>query len=424
MTPRNRLRTGMLTWVAVALLVGSFSVGCRRGSAKSESEPHHERQHDTEVRHEAEEHGDLHGDDVDHEGDVDAEVVRLAPKLRDDLGIVVSTAGPGHLKTITELPGQVHVNDDHLAHVTPRVSGVVREVLVTLGDHVRKGQVVAELESRELADAVSEWLAARQRLALTEKVAEREKRLFEQRVSAEQDYLDATTARAEAQIDLQSAEQKLRTLGMDPEELDRSVARGDRSLTRYTIRAPMDGTVIQKHMTRGENVGVDSTVLTVADLSTVWIDLQVYPRDLASIRRGQEARLHIASTNHVIEETIAFVQPLLGEDTRTALARIVANNPDGRFKPGMFVTAEVVTGQAEAEVVIPRSAIVRMEDGHEVVFVPTHEGFAPRMVTAGRSSSEAVEIVSGLRSGDRFVAGGAFKLKAELGTAGFGSHVH
>jgi cobalt-zinc-cadmium efflux system membrane fusion protein len=94
------------------------------------------------------------------------------------------------------------VNDDHLAHVTPRVAGVVREVVVTLGDRVKKGQVLAVLESRELADAVSEWLAAHQRRALAERVASREERLFEQRVSAEQDYLDATTARAEAEIEL------------------------------------------------------------------------------------------------------------------------------------------------------------------------------------------------------------------------------
>lgn len=196
------LKAAMGTLLATALALGWTSLGCRQGGVASDGDGDQHHQHEADARGVSSDHRDPHDRHADPEDDAGAQVVHVDAQLREDLGIVVATAGPGYLQTSTELPGQVHVNDDHLAHVTPRVAGVVREVVVTLGDRVKKGQVLAVLESRELADAVSEWLAAHQRRALAERVASREERLFEQRVSAEQDYLDATTARAEAEIEL------------------------------------------------------------------------------------------------------------------------------------------------------------------------------------------------------------------------------
>lgn len=244
-------------------------------------------------------------------------------------------------------------------------------------------------------------------------------------ISSEQDYLDARNMRAEARIAYRSAEQKLHALGFSQLEVEKLPEQHDVVLTRYRITAPFNGTVIEKHITLGETVTAETAVFTVADLSSVWIDLAVYQKDIGAVRAGQVARV---STNHGDEAKlrIDFVQPLVGEQTRTALARIIAPNPDGAWHPGCFVTARVTMGVTESSgIVVPSTAVIRMGDGDEVVFVETDEGFELRPVAVGRRTRGHIEVVSGLVAGDRYVVRGGFSLKAELGKSDFGDvHAH
>ncbi len=360
-------------------------------------------------------HGD-HGEEL---------LVRLEAGALERLGLEIAVAGPGELEITTELPGEVQVNGDLMAHVGPRVGGVARKVLVSLGDTVRAGQLLAVLESRDLADAKADFLAANVRLDLADATFKREERLWKEKVSSEQDYLDALNTRAEARIAYRSAEQKLHALGFSEDEVEKLPEEHDVVLTEYRITAPFGGTVIERHITLGETVTAETSVFTVADLSSVWIDLAVYQKDLGAIRSGQIA---LVSTNHgdEAELRIDFVQPLVGEQTRTALARIIAPNPDGAWHPGCFVSAQVATGETERSgLVVPSTAVIRMEDGDEVVFVEMDEGFEPRPVTVGRRTRDQVEVVSGLVVGDRYVGRGGFSLKAELGKSDFGDgHGH
>jgi len=309
--------------------------------------------------------------------------------------------------------------------VGPRVGGVAREVLVSLGDTVRAGQLLAVLESRDLADAKTAFLAANVRLGLADATFKREERLWREKISSEQDYLDALNMRAEARIAYRSSEQKLHALGFSKLEVEQLPDQHDVVLTQYRITAPFSGTVIAKHITLGETVTAETSVFTVADLSSVWIDLAVYQKDIGTVRAGQAARV---STNHgdEAELIIDFVQPLVGEQTRTALARIIAPNPDGAWHPGCFVMARVNMGQTESSgVVVPSTAVIRMEGGDQVVFVEMNEGFEPRPVTLGRRARDQIEVVSGLVAGDRYVGRGGFSLKAELGKSDFGDgHAH
>jgi len=324
-----------------------------------------------------------------------------------------------------ELPGEVQVDGDRMAHVAPRVGGVVREVRASLGDTVRRGQLLAVLSSRELADAKATYLAGAERLRMANATFAREERLFEGKVSSEQDYLDAKQNRAEGRIESRASEQKLLALGVTAEEIRQLPDSHDVALTDYRLLSPFDGTVIDRHITLGETVAAEDPVFTVADLSTVWIDLSVYQRDIGAVRAGQAVRVE---TNHgdEAELVIDFVQPLVGEETRTALARIIAPNPDGHWHPGCFVKAKVATSAgAEARVVVPDTAVIRMPDGDDVVFVLTDEGFGPAVVTLGQRSGDRVEVVTGLEPGERFVARGGFSLKAELGKESFGDgHGH
>ena len=354
----------------------------------------------------------------EHDEHGEERTIQLGGSALENLGIELAVAGPGEIEFSTELPGEVQVNGDRMAHVAPRVGGVVKEVFASLGDSVREGQLLAVLESRELADAKAAYLASAERLKLADATFRREQRLWEEKISSEQDYLDARRGQAEARIERRAGEQKLHALGFSNTDLDGLSNQHDQDFTVYRLTAPFGGTIIDRHITIGETVDAGSPVLTVADLETVWIDLSVYQRDIGTVRAGQSVHV-VTEHGEQAQLKIGFVQPLVGEETRTARARMVAPNTDGMWHPGCFVTASVTTSVTEVRVVVPTSAIIRMEDGDEVVFVETGGGFEARLIEVGRRSSEGVEIKSGLDPGERYVADGGFSLKAELGKEAF-----
>jgi cobalt-zinc-cadmium efflux system membrane fusion protein len=203
-----------------------------------------------------------------------------------------------------------------------------------------------------------------------------------------------------------------------------AVVESDEALTTYELRTLLAGTVIAKHITRGEAVSRDKGTYLIADLDTVWVDLAVYQRDIDRIRVGQRVLLHSGHGPVEAEARISYLTPVMDERTRTATARLVLPNPGGRWRPGTFVTADVVVETVEAPVVVPATALLRMDD-HAVVFVETDEGFTPREVTIGARDREAVVITAGIRPGERYVAAGGFTLKAEMEKGGFGGgHAH
>ncbi len=344
--------------------------------------------------HEAEEvdghEGHDHGDD-DH---ADEAGLTLSERDRSAAGIELATAGPGRLELHTRFLGEVRVNEERLAHVVPPVPGVVREVSVRIGDDVRAGQLLAVLASRELAEARAQYLGARGRRELAVISYEREKELWEREILAEQSYLDARQALSEADIEFQTAEQTLHALGVNDDELDTLTASHEAgALTRHELRAPIGGTVIELHLVLGETVGEDSDVLAIADLGTVWIDLDVPQSDLGSIREGQA----------------------------TALARVEIPNTNGQWRPGLFVTAYAASEQLEVPIMIPKDAVQSLE-GETVVFIPDGDAFESVPVVLGRTNGTHVEIETGLGQGEQYVAEGAFALKAEVVTSGLDSH--
>jgi multidrug efflux pump subunit AcrA (membrane-fusion protein) len=196
---------------------------------------------------------------------------------------------------------------------------------------------------------------------------------------------------------------------------------GDERLAWYALRAPFDGTVIQKHITLGERFDGEANPFTIADLSSVWVDVNLYQRDLAHVRAGQKVTISGGPDIPQSEGAIAFVAPTIAENTRTVLSRVVLPNPDGRWRPGLYVTARIAAAEQGVSVLVPKDAIQTLDD-EPVVFVPTNDGFEPRPVSVGHSNASHAEIVSGLSPGDRYVTAGAFALKAEIITSGLDSH--
>ena len=191
------------------------------------------------------------------------------------------------------------------------------------------------------------------------------------------------------------------------------------SLAPYELKTQLDGTVIERHITRGESVDREKQAFVIADLSSVWVDLAVYQKDLDHVRVGQSVL--VSSGSAEAEGKISYIAPVVDEPTRTAIARVVLPNPEHAWRPGLFVTARVLD-PIPAEVAIERSAIQTIE-GRATVFVEAREGFEPHPVTLGRSGEMLVEVLDGLGAGTRYVATNSFLLKAELGK-GEAEHEH
>jgi len=393
--------------------------------------------HDTEVLdiepHAGHDHAEESPGEGDHAGhdhdpgddpyDGHTEGRTLSARDRSDAGIEIAAAGPGKLTLRTNLLGQVRINEERLAHVVPPVSGVVREVGVRVGDDVQAGQLLAVIASRELAGARAEFLSARGRRALAEIAHEREKELWERHILIEQDYLDAKQALSEADIELEAAEQALHALGVTEEELEALESNHEAgALTRYELRAPIRGTVIEMHMVRGETVGEGDDLLLVADLTTAWVDLDVPQADLLTVREGQDITISASGMDvPQVNGVVSFVSQVIDEGARTALARVEITNASGEWRPGLFVRATLSSEQLEVPVLIPKQAVQSL-GGESVVFVPDGEAFESVPVTLGRSNGSHVEILEGLESGSAYVSRGAFELKAEIVTSGMDSH--
>lgn len=337
------------------------------------------------------------------------------------LDIEVAAALAGGIDDWLSVPGEITINEDRMAHIAPRVGGVVSEVHAHLGDVVQAGQVLAVIESRDLASAKAEYLSAQERLDLAQASYEQEKTLFEQKVSSEREYLSAKQAFAEAQIQWRSARHKMLTLGLSPADLEALPAQAEEMFTRYNLTAPFTGTLIQKHLVLGEVVDNRSEVLVIADLTTVWVDLLVNQKDVLLVSEGQQALISLGEHQAERAGAISYVDPVMNQSSRTATARLVLDNRSGQYRPGLFVKGRIQISQTDQTVLVPADS-VQIIDDQPCVFVESPEGFELQPVILGSSNREHIEILSGIQAGDRIVSKNAFHLKAELEREAGGSH--
>ena len=225
---------------------------------------------------------------------------------------------------------------------------------------------------------------------------------------------------------LLSSKRQLYILGLNDTDINRLQNESIKGseIASYFIRASLDGVVIKKHIALGERKNEESEIYEISDLSSVWVDFNVYRKDLPFVKKGRRVLISAGRGLADVEGEIVFVDPLVGEETRTAMARVVLPNPDGQWRPGMFVTAKVTVEELSVALLIPKSALHDI-DNQSIVFVKTSKGFEPRPVIVGATGKTQVEILSGLSVGQRYAKKGGFALKAELAKGSFGEgHGH
>ncbi len=328
-------------------------------------------------------------------------------------GIDIHTSGPARIKSVLKLVGEIALNADRSVQVSPRLAGVVESVHANAGDRVRKGQLLAVVSSQALAGERGDLRAAQQRLALARSVFQREQKLWQEKISAEQDYQQARAAMNEAQIAAQAARQKLAAIGATADAAQ---------MARLEIRAPIAGIITDKQISAGESVAADAALFVVADLSTVWAEVTVSERDLATMQTGQSATVMANSTEARASGTVSYISALVGQQTRAAKARVVLPNPDGNWRPGAPVRVEVVAAEVTVPITVLAEAIQTIRD-EPAVFGRFGDQFEARPIRLGRSDGEHVEVLDGLAAGVKYAARNSFLIKADIGKSG-ASHDH
>ena len=344
-----------------------------------------------------------------------ADTVQLTAAQIRAAGIAILQAGPRTIHTSIKLPGEIRVNADRTAQVVPLLGGTVQAVNASIGQAVKRGAVLAVIASAELSDQRSSLLLAEQRLAGARTAYARERQLWQEQVSAEQDFIQARQAMEEAEIAHNNARQKLRALG---------ATRGTAgTLNRYALRAPFDGVVVEKQVTPGQTVKADTVLFTVSDLSTVWADAAVPAGAIAQVRVDATVAVTASAVDIQATGKVAYVGALLGAQTRTAIARVGLPNPRGAWRPGLFVDMEVAVASSQRAVPVAVAAsAIQSIDGRPTVFVRVADGFAARPVTLGRRDATHVEVAGGLAAGQDYAAANSFILKAELGKSSDAGH--
>lgn len=357
-------------------------------------------------------HNHAHGDEADEapEG-----VVVMSSAQIDKARIETMPATGGNLAKEIIVPGRVTLNGDRQGRVVPKLAGTVAKVTKNIGEPVVQGEVLAIIESRDIADAKADFLSTWRAEELAKSVYDREDRLWRKQATAEQEYITAKNAHQSAVIKLDLAHQRLHSAGFDDQEIEQlKSSRQDGDLRQYPLRSPLAGVVTNRNVTMGQVVGTDREIFTVADLSTVWVEIGLAPADLAFAKIGQEVGVTAGTTK--AKGKVVILSPAIDPETRAAKAVVELDNADGSWKLGDFVSAELFAGKIEAGLLLPREAVQTIK-GNRVAFVSHAKGFQLKPIVVGREDSKNLEILSGIEFGEAVAVTNTFVLKAELGKA-------
>lgn len=325
-----------------------------------------------------------------------------------EAGIKVEAVQAQMLAAALALTGNITPNQDRIAKVTPRLAGRIAAVPARLGARVEAGQVLARLESIELGEAQSAYWQAKSEAAVAESAFKRAEGLAADDIVPQKDYLRAKADAERARAALRAAADKLRLLGVAP------VPEKPQAEASYPLLAPFAGTVIEKKAVQGESVPADQALFTVADLSTVWLEADIFEKDLGRLRLGAPAKITVAAyPDQSFAGKLTYLADTMDTATRTLKGRIEIANAGGRLKPGMFAEAHVGSNVAAKGLALPEGAVTLIQ-GQPTVFVATDKGFVPRPVETGHALGGRVPIQAGLAEGERVVVAGAYELKARL----------
>ena len=366
----------------------------------------------------------------EHAGDLPEGVVEVPETAQRNAGLETLTVARRTLPAAIEVTGVVAPDEARVGHVRPLARGVVEDIAVTLGARVKQGQTLVTYDNIELGELVGNYLSevAAQRqteadLEVKQTALKRAEDLVKLEAIAQQtlEQRRSEFKNAQAAVDSQRArvakvEEQIHRFGVSEAELDKLTPgqgeSGHRTSSHSVLRAPFSGVVTKFDVARGELVEPDRELMTISDLSTVWVLADVYEKDLAKVRSNSDVTIRVdAYPGRLFSGRLTYISDIIDPQTRTAKVRCVVSNPDGALKLDMFAKVAVATTDSRDAIVIPATAVQQI-DGQSVVFIQqTPERFVRRDIELGVSAGDVVEVTSGLQGGEVIAGAGSFYLK-------------
>jgi membrane fusion protein, heavy metal efflux system len=341
--------------------------------------------------------------------------VILSQEMQKSSGIEVKQVTTDAITVPLSSTAVIEMNMDKIARISPRISGKAENIVVSQGGRVKAGQVLAYIDSAEIDQIWAEYRKAYGKVDLARKNFDREETLFKKKISPEKDVLKARQELFDAEADINYARERFRLLGIDIGQFSLS---GDNARHPFIpVASPLDGVVIEKAVTQGEAVNHEKVLFVVADLSTLWVIIDVYEKDMSRLKVGTDVTVSVAAfPDKVFKGKISYIADVVDEKTRTEKARVTIDNASGLLKPGMFATILTETRNKETErlIAVPEEA-VQIDGATRYVFVQVSpEKFKKRDIETGRTLGKQLEVISGIKQGESIAVKGAFFLKSEF----------
>lgn len=393
--------------LVLVLAVGLSVAGCRKAPEAPASTPE---THGSEPKG-----GEAHADD--------ASEVHIEPGMLRDLRITTAKVESRRGDEQLSLLGELAVDERAYAEVGVPVSSRVVRLRAGLGDVVRRGEPLLDLQSREVGQARAEYLTAAARLSLAESALARKRGLAAERIAPQREVQEAEAEAAAARAGVRAASSALNSMGLPSlEEGASDTARA----SFFTLPSPVAGTVIDRRAVQGQVLEPGVAAFRIADLSALWLTVHAYERDALRIRTGTPARVTFSALpGQTFPGQVVLVGRQVSTESRTIDVRISVRNREGVLRPGMSATASVPIGVSDTPILaVPVSAVQRVRENW-CVFVPKADGvFEIRQIGRGRDLGTEVEVLSGLKADETIVVDGAFLLKsqAEKSEAGHDDH--
>lgn len=347
--------------------------------------------------------------------DEEAVEVTLTPEAVERAGIRIAIVRSEAAMMSITVPATVTSNAYRDTKVNSLVGGIVRQVSVELGSGVSRGQPLAVVFSAELAEAQMKYLSLRAMLEADHQKLVRTEKLVTLGAASRQELEEVTATHASRETELAAARQRLLLLGLSLRAVS-SLTEASHVVSEVTIPSPADGVVIARTVNPGQVVGAAQELFTVTDLTSVWVIGDLYEKDFADVRVGSSAIVRVpAVPNVALHGRVAYIDPRVEPATRTAKVRVEVPNRNMELRLGMYVTLNLGTAAGRPLTLVPRDAVQSMGD-RNVVYVPAdgEEGrFTERAVKLGSTFGDAVQVVEGLKPGERVVTAGSFFLRSE-----------
>jgi cobalt-zinc-cadmium efflux system membrane fusion protein len=352
---------------------------------------------------------------ADEHNEEHTDVITLSSKAVEQIKLKSQTVTLQPFRGAFNVPAEVKTNQDYEAQIGSLIQGRVHKVFVNVGDYVKTGQLLMTVEGLEVGEIKSGYLKAKANYDYTKSNYERQKKLFDEKIGSQKSFLESQSEYEKATAEFRAEDKKIHSVGLSDEEVVNEKDGDDHTSGTLPIKSMINGFVVERNVVIGQLVDATTNAFKIINTSNVWIDGQIYEKDLDKITPNSKVFFTTSSNQQSrLEGKIIYIGQTVDDKTRTILIRGEFVNRDNKLKPQMFGELQIPVGANSQAILVPEESIVN-EAGQNYLFIQTSDStFKRRDVTTGITSENMIEIKDGIKEGEKVVTAGVFYLKSEL----------